>query len=328
MHMWCGNPTSWIANKSHCSHKNPFAIFLDLSKAFDTIDHDILLTKLYYYGIRNQVLCLFKNYLSSRSQYISMGEIKSSLRNINTGVPQGSILGPLLFLIYINDIHTVSNKFDYILYADDTTLVSNTSTFKSHNNQLTISKNINIELLKISDWIAVNKLSLNAKKSKYILFHHIRNKRESGTIVNLQINSTEVQRVSDFNFLGVTINEHIDWSPHINKLSNKISRTLGVMNKLKRCLPHAIMKLMYNSLIQTYLYFGITVWGYNCARISKLQKRAIRIISNSRYNAHTEPFFKDLAILKVGDIFKMQCLKLYYNIRHNRTPALFTTLLT
>ena len=151
------------------THKNPFAIFLDLSKAFDTIDHDILLTKLYYYGIRNQVLCLFKNYLSSRSQYISMGEIKSSLRNINTGVPQGSILGPLLFLIYINDIHTVSNKFDYILYADDTTLVSNTSTFKSHNNQLTISENISIELLKISDWIAVNKLSLNAKKSKYIL---------------------------------------------------------------------------------------------------------------------------------------------------------------
>ena len=310
------------------THKNPFAIFLDLSKAFDTIDHDILLTKLYYYGIRNQVLCLFKNYLSSRSQYISMGEIKSSLRNINTGVPQGSILGPLLFLIYINDIHTVSNKFDYILYADDTTLVSNTSTFKSHNNQLTISENISIELLKISDWIAVNKLSLNAKKSKYILFHHIRNKRDSGTIVNLQINSTKIQRVSDFNFLGVTINEHIDWSPHINKLSNKISRTLGVMNKLKRCLPHAIMKLMYNSLIQTHLYFGITVWGYNCARISKLQKRAIRIISNSRYNAHTEPFFKDLAILKVGDIFKMQCLKLYYNIRHNRTPALFTTLLT
>ena len=106
----------------------------------------------------------------------------------------------------------------------------------------------------------------------------------------------------------------------INKLSNKISRTLGIMNKLKRCLPHAIMKLMYNSLIQTHLYFGITVWGYNCARISKLQKKAIRIISNSRYNAHTEPFLKDLAILKVGDIFKMQCLELYYNIRHNRTP--------
>ena len=151
---------------------DPFAVFLDMSKAFDTLDHEILMQKLSFYGVQNTSLNLFKSYLSERSQFVSIGGTSSPLRTINTGVPQGSILGPLLFIIYINDLHMASDKFNYIVYADDTTLIGNISNFKSINKQCSITDNINIELDKICDWLAVNKLSLNASKSNYMIFHH------------------------------------------------------------------------------------------------------------------------------------------------------------
>ena len=146
-----------------------------MSKAFDTLDHEILLQKLSFYGVQNTSLNLFKSYLSERSQFVSIGGMSSPIRTINTGVPQGSILGPLLFIIYINDLHMASDKFNYInLYADDTTLIGNIYNFKSINMQSSrlFTDNINIELDKICDWLAVNKLSLNASKSNYIIFHH------------------------------------------------------------------------------------------------------------------------------------------------------------
>ena len=149
-----------------------FAVFLDMSKAFDTLDHEILMQKLSFYGVQNTSLNLFKSYLSKRAQFVSIGGTSSPLRTINTGVPQGSILGPLLFIIYINDLHMASDKFNYILYADDTTLIGNISNSKSINMQCSITDNINIELDKICDWLAVNKLSLNASKSNYTIFYH------------------------------------------------------------------------------------------------------------------------------------------------------------
>ena len=145
---------------------DPFAIFLDLSKAFYTIDHHILLHKLSYYGIQGKALNLFKDYLLNRTQYVLIDKISSTSRKIYTGVPQGSILGPPLFIIYINEMHSISNKFDFISYADDTTLISNISKFKFDditNKHRSVAANINAEHIKISNWVAVNKLSLTPK---------------------------------------------------------------------------------------------------------------------------------------------------------------------
>ena len=140
-----------------------------MSKAFDRIDHTILLLKkLSYYGIQHKSLNLFNNYLSERYQYVSVGNATSTHCKINTGVPQGSIIGPLLFMIYINDIHNATDAIKFILYADDTILISNISKFKSTNVLNSISQNINDELGKISNWLAVNKFSYSNKISKGI----------------------------------------------------------------------------------------------------------------------------------------------------------------
>ena len=148
--------------------KLPIAIFLDLSKAFDTIDHNILTHKLQYYGIQGTTLNWFKSYLSDRKQYVQFNESTSSHATITTGVPQGSILGPLLFIIYMNDISKVTNKFHFTLYADDTSLIEPICTFTAdmNGNNSEPTDAINKELTLITDWLCLNKLSLNAKKPK------------------------------------------------------------------------------------------------------------------------------------------------------------------
>ena len=146
--------------------KIQISIFLDLSKAFDTLDHVILLQKLNYYGIKSVKLKLFQDNLQNRTQYVSYDKTNSDMYHISTGVPQGFISGPLLFIIYINDLCNASKLFKMIIYADDTTLYSTLDVFGNY-----ISKNLNLELTKVADWLKLNKLSINIKKSKFMVFH-------------------------------------------------------------------------------------------------------------------------------------------------------------
>ena len=163
-------------------------ICLDLSKAFDTIDHNIgiLLDKLKYYGLDDTAIKLFRNYLTNRYQYIQIENAKSQLLEINTGVPQGSIFGPLLFIIYINDISGV--KFDFIAYADDTTLSTTLNKF-SQCDYMNISDLINLDLYKINEWLEINKLLPNTKQSIFMIFH-MPNKHIS--LPTLQISNTNI----------------------------------------------------------------------------------------------------------------------------------------
>ena len=181
--------------------KTPLAIFIDLSKAFDTIDHSIMLDKLKYYGIKGTALKWFTSYLSFRTQYVQYKEKCSSKSLITTGVPQGSILGPLLFIIYINNLRNVSDKFKCIIYADDTTLDEPICSFKNQTGTSLkeIENAINSELEKVVEWLALNKLSLNAKKTKMMLFHY-KQRNVKNAIPKLKINGITIERVKEFIF--------------------------------------------------------------------------------------------------------------------------------
>ena len=206
------------------TNETTIGIFLDLSKAFDTIDHNILIYKLEHYGFRGIVKEWFKNYLSNRIQYVSYNDCNSDFKEVVCGVPQGSILGPLLFILYVNDITYTSDVLDFILFADDTTI---TYSHKDINDKIDL---VNKELKEVSNWFKANKLSINESKTNYMLLgtpHMVSSKRKED--LNLILNDTKLQRVPKTKFLGVLIDECLTWKSHIVCVAKTISRNIDVM---------------------------------------------------------------------------------------------------
>jgi hypothetical protein len=280
-------------------HHTAIATFLDLSKAFDTIDHPILLSKLPSYGIRGIPLHWFQSYLSNRTQYVTFKNQNSSTNTITCGVPQGSILGPILFLLYINDLPKQSNVLHSTLYADDTNLL-----ISGKNLTQTIHL-LNQELNKIHSWLQTNKLSINLTKTNYIIFS---TNKGHPNLPCVKINNTPITQVHQSKFLGITIDSKLTWKPHIELIKSKISKQIGILCRIRHSVPHFILKTLYNSLILPHLSYGILTWGKtyptHLNSLIILQKKIIRIISFSQYLAHTPPLFKNLKILPIDKLYK------------------------
>ena len=289
--------------------------FVDLEKAFDTVNHAILIKKLEYYGIRGIASQWFCSYLSNRKQFVSLGGSKSTECDITCGVPQGSILGPLLFLIYINDMNLSLKRSLVHHFADDTNLLYSDKCLR------TLRKTMNIELKYLFEWLCANRLSLNVDKTEFIIFRPGTTKTER---ITLQLNGHKVHESTKIKYLGILIDPKLSWKFHIAELCKKVSRGVGMIFKIHDICPEPVLKSLYYSLINSHLSYGITVWGVaNSTLVKKvflLQKRAMRAITKSDFLAHTDPLFRKLNILKLEDLYSLKLASLMYDYDHNLIP--------
>ena len=294
-------------------------IFLDLAKAFDTVNHKLLLDKLEMHGIRGCALSLIKSYLSNRQHVVKINNFESSFLTLDIGVPQGSVLGPLLFLIFINDLPNATN-FKVKLFADDTLLSLNSENYNDL--QINVSREIN----KVHKWLCANKLTLNISKSKYMIVTN--KKKPNERDFQVKINGKNLDKCSSYKYLGVHIDENLTWKPHINYLCEKITKVCGVLAKLRHCVGYDILKMVYHALVASHLQYCNLVWGNADESILKplqtLQNRIVKIMTFAPFSAHNvKHIFDDLELLDISQIHKLSKAKFVYKHKNGMLPSNF-----
>ena len=320
-------------------NKYTIGVFFDLKKAFDVCSHEILLLKLKKIGISGTTYEWFRTYLSNRTQKTYINNNFSSDKPIPISVLQGSILGPILFLININDLHSVTSLF-ISMFADDT------FTAASDHDLPSLISHVNMEINKIAIWFRSNKMAVNTSKTKFIIFH------PKGKKINIPINIifnenehdennplliTPLERIHNshtnpnlraYKLLGIYLDENLTFNFHTNYLLSKLNRSLFCINRAKNFLTFHALKSLYFALIHSHLSYCPIILSCaspsNISKIHKLQKKAIRTITKSSYNAHTGPLFRLNGILPYDKILQQAKLHFMHSIVHNYAPASFS----
>jgi len=267
----------------------------------------------------------FQSYLYNRYQQVLCNGSLSTIRLIKHGVPQGSILGPLLFLLFINDLPNASQLLHFLLFADDTNI------FASHKSYDYLIQLMNQELVHVNNWFVANKLSLNTSKTNYILFS---SHRKHVPLVKgiITINGTPIPQVTTAKFLGIYVDQFLTWKDHIEAVATKIAKNIGILSRIAYLLPINIRINLYYSIVHPYLTYCNIIWASNypsrLKRLTTLQKRAIRIMNNSSYLLPTDPIFKHLRILKLEQITSWQVSEFMYRYATRQLPAIFNNYFT
>ena len=274
------------------------AAIIDVKKAFDCVNHIILLNKLERCGVRGIPLIWLKSYLSDRKCFVEIGSYKSNLKTFNIGVPQGSILGPLLFLVYVNDLPKFSATMQTQLFADDTIV------FKTGSDIDTLINSSNEELTKLNEWTRANKLTIHAGKTKLLV---VSNRIPLHYNLSINILDNEISPSNCCKYLGVHLDNRLTFKDHIKYINGKISRHTGILYKIRNNLPMKTRLDYYYAYIYPFLAYNITIWGSTYpTHLQPLiiqQKRTIRTITNAGYRDHTNPLFRRLKLLKIQDIY-------------------------
>ena len=308
--------------------KVALGVFVDLKKAFDTVDHDILLSKLEHYGVRGAAYKLMESYLKGRSQYVCYGGFESEKGEVKCGVPQGSVLGPLFFLLYVNDMVRASEELELVLFADDTNI------FIAGKNHLELFLKANRGLEKLSNWFKCNKLTLNLKKTEYVYFGG-----PGGRIVppgGLRIGGEEIRRVEGARFLGVWVDEGLKWTEHIERVRAKVGRLVGVLGRASAVLDGPLILSLYNALVLPHLQYCLIVWGdFEEGRnkvlgenLLRYQKKFAGMVAAKSGVYHSDPIFSQYNILKIPDLYKQQVRVYAWKFLKNRLPRNQTAMLS
>ena len=293
-------------------------VFVDFQKAFDTVNHDILIRKLEHYGVRGTPNNWFRSYLFGRKQFVNINNTNSEHLVINHGVPQGSVLGPLLFLIYINDLHTCIRHSTTRHFADDTSLVHVLNKCSPNS-----TKKLNKDLRSLNHWLLANKISLNSTKTELIYF------RKFGSQIPIKyfkLNGVKLLPCSVVKYVGITLDEHLTFEPHRKILHSQLKRANNLLSISRYYVPSEILLQIYFGQFYSRLVYGSQIWGLidnDNFKILTQQKKAIRKISFSHFEAHSNPLFKNMGLLKLPDIMKINNIIFVHNVLNNKAPAVF-----
>jgi Reverse transcriptase (RNA-dependent DNA polymerase) len=285
-------------------------IYIDIKKAFDTVDRQLLLIKLKEIGLDEDALNWFQSYLNDRKQYMQHDDINSDTKSTNCGVPQGSILGPTLFLIYINNIKHLNLNGNLFQYADDIALVYSAKTMAE------LTQQMNEDMDSMKQWMDNHKLTVNIGKTKYMFFNQNRD-----TTLNILYDGSPIEKIDEYQYLGMYITTNLKWEKHTQHIKKKINPIAGIFRKIQNDIPHKMKRSIFFSLFHSHIQYGITTWACSydniIDNIQKVQNKAIKNLYGQPFRTHTNLIHNQFKILPIKEVYKLYAKIQIHDIRNN-----------